>query len=142
MNRSVFVLAAGGAGVILGTFLLISFAQSRPVYSEIILQSEKDKRNFLENCGVSLKNEPPDIAYITLPMSSDTKVFGEYCILQSEQNLPLSEHFGEKAEVWTFAAESSACGMVQLICTENGLLVGAMHYDSTSFDRMYSVITS
>lgn len=142
MNRSLIILAAGAAGVILGTAGLISYVRSHPEYSEIILRDDSDKRNFLQNCGILLKREPPEKLEITLPAGGDSVIFGKYCILQSKQQLPISEHFGESAEVWTYAAESSPSARVQLICTKDGLLIGAMHYECNSFDRMYSVISS
>lgn len=140
MNRAYIVIAAGAAGAILGIAVLLNYVRSIPRYSEIILQSEQEKRDFLENCGISLKSEPPDVSYITLPLSIDSGVFGEYCQLQSKQNLPLAEHFGEEAQVWTFAESSSLTAKVQLICTNDGLLLGLIGYDSTRYDLMYRVI--
>lgn len=142
MNRSLIILAAGAAGVILGAAGLISYVRSCPVYSEIILKDDADKRSFLRQWGINVKNEPPEKLEITLPAGGDSMIFGEYCRLQSSQHLPLSEHFGENADVWTFAADSSPAARIQLICTKDGLLIGAMRYDCTGFDRIYSVITS
>lgn len=141
MNRSLVILTMGIVGVISGAAGLFHYIRSNPPATEIILSSDSEMRSFLSECGHPPKNEPPLQQEITLPASSDSSVFGTYCALQSEQNLPLSQHFGENAIVWTYAVDGLPTARAELICTKDGLLVGAMYYDRLNFHRMYPVIT-
>lgn len=141
MNRSLVILAMGIVGVISGAAGLFHYIRSNPPAAEIILSSDSEMRSFLSEYGHNPKNELPSQQEITLPASSDSSVFGTYCALQSEQKLPLSQHFGENAIVWTYTVEGLPTTRAELICTKDGLLIGAMCYDRLNFHRMYPVIT-
>lgn len=141
MNRSFIILTMGVAGVFLGVVGLVRYIHMNPPAAEILLNSDEARRDFLSECGQIPKDEPPAQLEITLPASGDSSVFGTYCTLQSEQQLPLSDHFGEEAVMWTYTLEASPTARAELICTPDGLLLGAMGYDCKSFHRMYPLIT-
>lgn len=141
MNRSLIILTMGVAGVGIGMFGLVRYINQNPPLEEIFLVSDEERRDFLAGYGYMSKEVPPAQQDITLPASGDMSVFGDYCNLQQEQKLPLSDHFGENAVVWTYTLEDSPSSRAEIICTPDGLLLGLMRYDSKSFHHMYPIIT-
>ncbi len=141
MNRSLIILTMGIAGVGLGVFGLVRYIDRMPQTEEILLMSDDERRGFLSGYGCIAKEEPPVQQDIILPASGNSSVFGDYCALQNDQKLPLSEHFGEKAVVWTYTLEGASAEHAEIICTPDGLLLGLMKYDSKNFYRMYPIIT-
>lgn len=141
MNRSFIILTMGVVGVMLGAAGLVRYIHTNPPAAEIVLNSDEARRKFLSEHGKTTKDEPPVELEITLPTGGDTSVFGTYCDIQQEQSLPLAKHFGENAVMWTYTLNDSPTVRAELICTKDGLLVGAMSYDCTNFHRMYPIIT-
>lgn len=138
MNRSLVILAMGIAGAVIGTAGLLSYASGADDFREFMLYSDSDRRSFIAECVMQPCEEPPAQMKVVLPAGGDSSVFGEYCRLQEEQQLPLSEHFGEEAVVYTYNIPyEENTGRAELICTPEGLLIGAMYYSSREYYRMY-----
>ncbi|MDD6268632.1 MAG: DUF4830 domain-containing protein [Oscillospiraceae bacterium] len=140
MKRSLAILIAGTAGAIAGAAWLINFTAENPPSYEILLNGDAAMRQFLAEYGCEPNEEPPAQHEITLPASGDSTVFSAYCRLQEQQKLPLEEHFGQEAVKWTYSLDSSSGARAELICTPEGILLGAMRYDCRRFDLMYPVI--
>lgn len=140
MNRSMIILTMGIAGVGLGIFGLVRYIDQNPQPAEILLSSDEARRALLAEYGCTTKETPPNQQDIILPTGGDTSVFGDYCALQKEQNLPLSDHFGEEAVIWTYTLDNSPSLRAEIICTPDGLLLGLMRYDNKSFNYMYPII--
>lgn len=141
MNRSLIILTMGVVGVMLGSAGFVRYIHKNPPAAEIVLNSDEEMRRFLSEYGKTSKDEPPLRLEITLPTECGTSVFGTYCDIQKEQSLPLSEHFGEEVVMWTYTLNDLPTMRAELICTKDGLLVGAMRYDCINFDHMYPIIT-
>lgn len=141
MNRSLIILTMGVVGVMLGTAGLVCYIHKNPPAAEIVLNSDEEMREFLSEYDKTAKDEPPVKLEITLPKECNTSVFGTYCDIQKEQSLPLAEHFGEEVVMWTYTLNDLPTMRAELICTKDGLLVGAMRYDCINFHRMYPIIT-
>lgn len=138
MNRSLVILAMGIAGAVIGTAGLLCYASGADDFRELMLCSDSERRSYISECGKNPCEEPPAQMKITLPAGGDSAVFGEYCALQTGQGLPLSEHFGEEAVVYTYSLpDDESAGRAELICTPEGLLLGAMYYSCREFYRMY-----
>jgi hypothetical protein len=140
MNRSLIILTMGIAGVGLGIFGLVRYIDQNPQPAEILLVSDEARRDILAEYGCTTKEVPPEQQDIILPTGGDMSVYGDYCALQQEQQLPLSDHFGEEAVMWTYTLEDSPYSRAEIICTPDGLLLGLMRYDNRSFHRMYPII--
>lgn len=142
MNRSLIIITMGISGVIIGIAGLVRYIKENPPALDILLNGDEARRHFLSECGRAANEEPPAQLEITLPASGGSSVFRAYCDIQSKQRLPLSEHFSETAVVWTYTLECAPTARAELVCTPEGVLIGAMYYDCTSFENMYPLIIS
>ncbi len=142
MNHSKLILLLGCTGVILGTggLLIYTSRHSQPM-QELILSDDAARRSYLAECGQNAAEKPPIQREITLPEGGTSRIYEAYSALQDTQHLPLSEHAGQDAVVWTYTLTTSETARAELICTPDGLLLGAILYDCTRFDRMYPLIT-
>lgn len=141
-NKSKIILLLGCAGVILGAYGLFAYTSQTNLPREILLTSDEARRTFLREYGQPAAETPPDRTEITLPADGNSsKIYAEYCALQAEQQLPTEYYFGESAVVFTYHLSSSETARAELVCTPEGILVGAMCYDRARFEHMYPLIT-
>lgn len=108
---------------------------------EILLTDDAARRSFLAQYNCTPTEKPPTQSEIILPETSGSRIYETYCTLQDAQRLPLSEYAGQSAVKWTYYLSASSVCRAELICTSGGVLLGAIHYDCTRFDRMYPLIT-
>ncbi|MBQ8515490.1 MAG: DUF4830 domain-containing protein [Ruminococcus sp.] len=142
MNHSRLILFLGCTGAILGTAgLLLYTARTHSPVQELILDSDAARRSFLSECGRNAAETPPVQSELTLPEGGTSDIYEAYCALQDTQQLPLLDHAGQKAVRWTYTLSQDPSYRAELICTPEGLLLGAMYYDCTRFDRMYPILT-
>ncbi len=140
MKKPKLILTLSLCALILGGYVLYNTARPVSPYAEIILDSEESRRAFLKTCKLSISEMPPDTAEITLPSDDNSIIYARYCTLQEEQSLGVKNHFGKSATVYTYTIADPETARAELVCTEEGLLVGAMYYDRTSFQNMYPLI--
>ncbi|MGN0592376.1 MAG: DUF4830 domain-containing protein [Ruminococcus sp.] len=142
MNHSKLILLLGCTGVLIGTGgLLIYAAHHHQPMQELYLKDDSERRSYLAQWGHTAAEEPPVQSEAILPEGGTSSVYETYCALQEAQHLPLSQYAGQEAVIWTYTLTCSASARAELICTPDGLLLGAMCYDCTRFDRMYALIT-
>lgn len=142
MNHSRLILFLGCTGAILGTAgLLLYTARHHSPVQERILETDAQRRSFLSECGYIAAETPPVQSELTLPEDGTSGVYEAYCALQDTQQLPLSEYAGQEAVRWTYTLSQGPSCRAELICSPEGLLLGAICYDCTRFDRMYPILT-
>ena len=142
MKCSRTILIAGCVGFAAGSWWLVSHINSVPDFSHIVLETEQLQRSCLAEHGQTAAEMPPVKQEIRLPEGgSSSQIYNTYCALQTKQNLPLSEYAGQDAVIWTYTLEGCSTHRAELICTPDGLLLGAMCYDSTQPYYMYPLIT-
>ncbi len=141
MNKSKLILTLGLSGIILGVYCLYTCCGKNEESREIILGCDEACRSFLSENGLNATEKPPESVEIVLPSDDSSFIYGAYCTLQREQHLPVSDYFGKEATVYTYALDTSPTARAELVCSKDGLLLGAMYYDRTSFQSMYAVIT-
>ncbi|MBO5226547.1 MAG: DUF4830 domain-containing protein [Ruminococcus sp.] len=141
MNKSKTILIFGAAGVFFGSVLLCRCISLDPPAQSFILTTDILRRDFIAECSLSATELPPTYQEIILPEDGSSEVYESYLLLQDKQRLPLSEYAGQKAVIWTYTLSDNPAYRAELICTPEGLLLGAMCYDCTRFDLMYPMIT-
>lgn len=141
MNKSKFILISGLSGVIIGTFWLCGYVSKNPSDAQIYLRNDADMRTFISQHTETPTESPPTRQEITLPEDGSSKIYETYTLLQDKQHLPISDHAGQKAVLWTYTLSYCPDHRAELICTPEGLLLGAICYDCTRFDLMYPLIT-
>ncbi|MBQ8724252.1 MAG: DUF4830 domain-containing protein [Oscillospiraceae bacterium] len=142
MNKSKLLILSGAAGAVMGVFWLCSYINNNPPYEEFILTDDQSRRVFIAEYTSEPTKTPPIRQEITLPEDGSSKVYETYGMLQDKQRLPLSDYSGQNAVLWTYTLSGCPTARAELICTPDGLLLGAMCYDCTRFDLMYPLITS
>ncbi len=140
MKKSKLILVLSGCALILGGYVLYNTTHPVSLYSEINLSTEESRRDFLRTCGLSISEMPPDTAEITLPSDDNSIIYAQYCQLQEKQSLGVKNHFGKPAFAYTYTLTDPETARAELVCTEEGVLIGAMYYDRTSFQNMYPLI--
>ncbi len=141
MKSSRIILIVGCIGFAAGSWWLLCHTPAKPEYARITLQNEQLQRDYLAQYGQTTAEEPPVKLEIRLPKGGSSQIYNTYCQLQTTQQLPLSEYEGQNAVVWTYTLEGCSTHRAELICSPDGLLLGAMLYDSTEPYYMYPVIT-
>lgn len=140
MKKPKLIFALSLCALILGGYVLYNTTHPVSPYAELCLENEESRLAFLKTCGLSISEMPPDTAEITLPSDDSSLIYNQYCLLQKKQSLGLENHFGEAATVYTYTLTKPETARAELVCTEEGLLVGAMYYNRTSFQNMYPLI--
>ncbi len=141
-SGSIFILVLGCAGFILGLWGLISYTGKQEEYTQILLTSDESRRQCLAEFGQTATDVPPVAQEIRLPEDdTSSQAYDTYCQLQKEQSLPLHEYAGQNAVIWTYTLENCKTHRAELICSPEGLLLGAMCYDCTKPYYMYPLIT-
>lgn len=141
MNHSRLILILGCTGAAICTAGLLFYTAHHEPLQEVILTDDAARRSFLAEHGQDAAENPPVQSDVTLPADSTSRIYEAYCTLQDTQRLPLSEYSGQDAVIWTYTLTQSPTCRAELICTPEGLLLGAVCYDCTRFDRMYPLIT-
>jgi hypothetical protein len=139
LKRSRWYVWLCGLGILLGSGGLLWYCHATPV-QEIILTDDPARRQYLTQYGCTPDETPPTSAAITLPESDASTVYAAYLALQKAQQLPLAQYAGTDAVLWTYTLTDDETARAELICTPDGLLLGAMRYDCTRFDRMEPVM--
>ncbi len=134
-KRSILFLGIGG--LLCGSIWLVHLVQT-PDESEptprIITLAESDERTaFLKAQGVAspvcIATEP-----IKLPVSIDEN-YRAYADLQKAQGLTLAAHLGENAVQYTYRSDETHT-RIQLLFSEDDVLLGAIRYDATDAAEM------
>lgn len=142
MKTSKLLLFSGCAGAVFGIWLLTAYVTQTEPFDQILLETEESRLLILDEYGQTAAEMPPVTQEIRLPEGgSSSQVYDTYCQLQTKQNLPLAEYAGQEAVIRTYTLAGCSTHKAELICSPDGLLLGAMLYDSTEPYYMYPLIT-